>query len=139
MVFEKIKAKVRGRLQEIRNENARIKAANKIIKEKATSAALREKQKQEINFAEERQKYIYERKLQKMKQPAGGFFSGFEGVNSYGTPMGRKKVVGSQKVIIYKKGKKGKKRKIVKYKPQTSSYSFGGLVRQQGRYDVLGI
>jgi hypothetical protein len=138
MVFEKIRTKVRGRLQEIRNENAKVNAANKIIKERATAAALREKQKQEIKFAEERQKYIYEKKIKKMKQPAGGFFSGFEGVNSYGTPAGRRKVVGSQKVIIYKKGKKGKRRKIVTNKPQASSYSFGGLVEQQGRYNVLG-
>ena len=138
MVFERIKTRVRGRLQEIRTDNARINARNKDIRSKAMEAAFKEKEKQEIEFAKKRQEHIYKRKLEKMKQPAGGFFSGFEGVNSYGTPAGRRKVVGSQKVIIYNKGKKGKKRKIVKNKPQTSSYSFGGLVSHQGRYDVLG-
>lgn len=130
MVFENLRNKIKKNLEEKKIQNRRIKAANKVIEERALTAALKEKEKQSIKFAKERQKVLTKRKIEKLKSPqriSQSFFSGFEGVNSYGTPMGRKKIIG------YSKSKGGEKKK-----PKTSSYSFKGLTNQSSKYDVLG-
>lgn len=130
MVFDKIREKVRSKLKEISLENKKISAANKIIKERALNAALKEKEKQAIRVAEERQKESANRQITKIKQrkPAGAFFEGFSGFN-YGTPIGIKKSVTTTK-RIKRRGKKGKgKTRTIKVS-RPSSFSY--------KYDVLG-
>ena len=137
MAFEKIKAKVRSRLKDIREESELISARNKEIKRKALESALNEKEIQEIRLAQERQRIKADRKLKQMKQGGSGFFSGYN--QNYGSPFGQPRQLGTRTIVKYK-GKGKKRRKIVTKKPIHSSYSFGGLAfGNSNRVDVLGL
>ena len=62
-------------------------AANKEIRRKANAAALREREKQAISFAEKRERKIYEERTKKLNKPKQSFFS-------YGNPFGQQKFSG---------------------------------------------
>jgi hypothetical protein len=137
-MFERIKSKVRNRLKEIKEESDFIRSRNKEIKKKSLDAALNEKEVQQIRLAQESQKIKADRKLNRIKHGGSGFFTGYS--NNYGNAFGQPKQIGNKTIVKYVKykGKGKKRRKIVTHQPVHSSYSFGGLVNNNSKFDVLG-
>lgn len=88
--------KMKKKLAEAKLERQRISVANKIIQQRAVTAALQERQKQAIEFAVEREKLRTKAKLAKIKattQPRPRFPIGFGApfVEKARTKKGKKK------------------------------------------------
>jgi len=78
-------------------ERKQIKAANKLIRSRAISAALKEKEMQEIKYARERQRLKYEKKIKSLKEPKRIFNPG-AGLNYFSDSI-QSKNKGRYKVI----------------------------------------
>jgi len=65
-ILESLKTFATGKTEVERRQSA---AANLIIRRKARAAAFREKEKQEIRFATEKQKVVYDRKIKALNKP----------------------------------------------------------------------
>ena len=110
--LETIKTTVTGKSQIERRQEA---AANKIIRRKVIAEQLQEREKQAIRFAREKEKVIYQRKTQQLRQPPRqapmfGQNLGFGMVSGQGQARPIRSVPINQPKYVVKKIKKRTKR-----------------------------
>jgi hypothetical protein len=120
-MFKRMKEGIQKKLKDIRLEKAQISSANKIIRQKATAEALREKQTQELRIARERQKIIADRKIEEIRKNKGrsGFWTAKPTFEYFGVPT---------------QSPSKKKRKDIPQQRFDPIGSIGG----NKKYDVLG-
>ncbi len=113
-------------------------AANQIIRQKANSAALRERETQAIRLAVAREKVSYDRKISALNQPPRQYGSPMNGAfgNMFG--VAQQKPQAKSRIVVrtrYKPVKRGKK--IIYKKVRTRTQSMPKIAPQQ-RYDAIG-
>jgi hypothetical protein len=87
-------------------------SANALIRKKVLSAQLRERERQAIKFAEERERFTYQQRLKKLKEPPKQFSS--IGQSPFGANMGSMILGRSGDVVQRPQIKtKGKKKRVV--------------------------
>jgi len=130
--IEKVKQVVTGK-----NEIERLQEqqANKVIRAKAISASLQERQKQAIRVAIEREKVNADNRIKKLREPRPSFWNAQ--VQStmglpFGSPIQQQTMSVNNKPRFYyiKKGKRYIKKRVKSNKPTQPS--------APQRYDVLG-
>ena len=141
--------KISKRLAETRETNRRIKFANRIIREKARTAGLKEKQEQAIRIAIEKQKLkanfkinrakkINELKLKGIGQaksnPFGNIWSSQSPIGNFGSSIISKQP--TQKKVIRKKPKRKRKKTKTNRRRTITRQSTQS---QRPKFDILGI
>ena len=106
--IKKIKEFATGKTEIERKREAQ---ANRLIRERAMVAQLQERERQAIQFAKQREKISYDRRLQALKEPPKRF-DGF-GVNMGNSILGQAMVQPSRPVIKRSPKKKSKKKSNV--------------------------
>lgn len=106
--IKKIKEFATGKTEIERKREAQ---ANRLIRERAMVAQLQERERQAIQFAKQREKISYDRRLQALKEPPKRF-DGF-GVNMGNSILGQAMVQPSRPVIKRSSKKKSKKKSNV--------------------------
>ena len=106
--IKKIKEFATGKTEIERKREAQ---ANRLIRERAMVAQLQERERQAIQFAKQREKISYERRLKALKEPPKRF-DGF-GVNMGNSILGQAMVQPSRPVVKRSPKKKSKKKSNV--------------------------
>lgn len=106
--IKKIKEFATGKTEIERKREAQ---ANRLIRERAMVAQLQERERQAIQFAKQREKISYDRRLKALKEPPKRF-DGF-GVNMGNSILGQAMVQPSRPVVKRSPKKKSKKKSNV--------------------------
>ena len=136
-ILESLKTFATGKTEVERRQSA---AANLIIRRKARAAAFREKEKQEIRFATEKQKVVYDRKVKALNKPKQ-FMGPGSGLDYFREqPIVKQAQQQSKPAIKYVKIKKGKKKGTYKkvFIKQNKQPQQPQQPQQIKRFDVIG-
>ena len=119
-IIKRIGRGIKGRVREGIIERKRMKAAEKIIKQKSIAAGLRERERQSIKFAEEKEKFKAQSRLRTFR--SGGLFR-----QRFRTPPLQPTVFKHRK----RKGKRRKRRATRRQAPimrEQTSLDFANII-----------